>query len=128
MKSQLGNTQFADKLNHLFASRTRPDGTEYTHEEVHQATGITVGYISKLRTGKTENPGYKVIRALSTFFQVSPSYFFDEDAIPDAQPDQDHYLETIALRASELSEEGKRALLGMLDHISKLEGAKKPRH
>lgn len=108
MKSQLGNTQFADKLNHLFASRTRPDGTEYTHEEVHQATGITVGYISKLRTGKTENPGYKVIRALSTFFQVSPSYFFDEGAIPDAQPDQDHYLETIALRASELSEEGDR--------------------
>lgn len=50
--------------------------------------------------------------------------YFDEDAIPDAQPDQDHYLETIALRASELSEEGIRALLGMLDHISKLEGAK----
>lgn len=127
MKAKPGTTTFADKLNNLFATRTKLDGSEYTHEEVHQATGITVGYISKLRTGKTENPGYKVIRALSAFFQVSPNYFFEEGSNPDALSEQDGYLQTIALRARELSDEGKIALLGMLEHISKLEGAKKSR-
>lgn len=127
MEPQKQPISFAEKLNYLFQTVTKPDGNEYTHEEVYQTTAITVGYISKLRTGKVESPGYRVIQALATFFHVSPAYFFEFD--PEL-PELTHPVDTIALRASQLSLEGRHALLGVLEHILKLEeeAAKKKGH
>ena len=59
---------FAEKLNTLFESRLKPDGKKFSIEEVARATNITAGAISKLRTGKSKNPSYEVIKKLSIFF------------------------------------------------------------
>lgn len=127
MEPQKQSISFAEKLNYLFQTITKPDGSEYTHEEVYQATGITVGYISKLRTGKAESPGYRVIQALATFFHISPAYFFEFDPELSELP---HPVDAIALRASQLSLAGRRVLLDMLEHILMLEeeAAKKKGH
>ncbi|MCZ7673886.1 MAG: XRE family transcriptional regulator [Chloroflexi bacterium] len=113
----------------LSVSRT-PDGSEYSYEEVQNGTGkaVTAAYIWRLRTGKATNPGYWVIKALSDFFGVDPNYFFQDEeqaremAAKQANTNladrfQDSSVKDIALRASELDEAGRRAILGMIDYI-----------
>ncbi|MFQ5433946.1 MAG: XRE family transcriptional regulator [Anaerolineae bacterium] len=125
------NKDFAQRLDKLFKTCTKADGSEYSYEEVQNGTGkaVTAAYIWRLRTGKATNPGLGVIRALSRFFGVSPSYFVREDpakaqamARSQANADlavrfEDDAVKNIALRASELDEAGKQALLSMIDYI-----------
>lgn len=113
---------FAERLNYLFDTVTKTNGASYTHEEVYHATGITVGYISRLRSGKATNPGYDIIRKLSTFFKVSPNYFFGEEDITSDEAKK-RLTEDIALRASHLDDEGVQTLVNMLEYIDKLRGS-----
>ncbi len=113
---------FAERLNHLFDTVIKTNGSSYTHEEVYQATGITVGYISRLRSGKATNPGYDIIRKLSTFFKVSPNYFFGKEGITSDEAKK-RLKEDIALRASHLDDEGVQTLVNMLEYIDKLRGS-----
>jgi len=115
-------SKFAERLNHLFETVAKTDGTQFTHEDVYQATGITVGYISRLRTGKATNPGYDIIRKLSVFFKVSPNYFFGEDNITKDEAKK-RLTDDIALRASHLDDEGVQTLVSMLEYIDKLRGS-----
>lgn len=122
---------FSQRLDHLFRTVTKPDGGEYSYEEVQNGTGkaVTAAYIWRLRTGKAANPGLGVIKALSRFFNVDPSYFVLEDpaeaqamARVQANADlaarfEDDAVKDIALRASELDDAGKQTLLSMIDYI-----------
>lgn len=133
------SNDFAQKLDHLFRTVTKPDGTEYSYEEVQQGTGkaVTSAYIWRLRTGKATNPGYWVIKALSDFFQVNPDYFFQEGELNNEASDemranvklaaqlQDERVKDIALRASELDDAGKQALLDMVNYIKELKNQRK---
>lgn len=120
---------FTEKLDHLFKTVTKPDGTEYTYEEVEEGIGkaVTASYIWRLRTGKARNPGYRVLKALSDFFNVEPNYFFQDDTTEEslarsnlAKRLEDARVEGIALRASELDDAGKQALLEMIEYIQRL--------
>lgn len=128
--SEDADNDFARRLDYLFRTITRPDGSEYTYEEVQQGTGkaVTAAYIWRLRTGKATNPGYGVIKALSSFFHVDPNYFFQDEkeataaAGRQANADlaarfQDSSIKDVALRASELDEAGRQAILGMIEYI-----------
>jgi hypothetical protein len=129
MSEEVSN-DFARRLDELFKRITHPDGREYSYEEVQNGTGkaVTAGYIWRLRTGKATNPGYWVIKALSDFFGVDPNYFFHDEAQATemvvrqvntnlAERFQESSVKDIALRASELDEAGRRAILGMIDYI-----------
>ena len=120
---------FSEKLDHLFKTVIKPDGTEYTYEEVEEGTGkaMTASYIWRLRTGKARNPGYRVIKALSDFFNVEPNYFFRDGTTEEslarsnlAKRLEIAGVEGIALRASEMDEAGKQALLEMIEYIRQL--------
>lgn len=113
------NPTFSDRLNLLFRTKLREDGREYTHEEVARAAGLSVAAISKLRHGQINEPKRNVIANLATFFGVSPNFFFTNEE--QATPSRGTTLDMIVLRTAELSEGGKQALLGMLEHIIKLE-------
>lgn len=126
---ELGN-DFARRLDYLFKTIQRSDGSEYSYEEVQDGTGkaVTAAYIWRLRTGKATNPGYWVIKALSDFFGVEPNYFFqDEEQASEmaarqananlADRFQESSVKDIALRASELDDAGRKAILGMIDYI-----------
>ena len=129
LSEEAGN-DFAQRLDYLFKHFTHPGGREYSYEEVQNGTGkaVTAAYIWRLRTGKATNPGYWVIKALSDFFGVDPNYFFQDEkqakemAIKQANANlaarfQEDSVKDIALRASELDEAGRQAILGMIDYI-----------
>ncbi|MBO0883459.1 MAG: helix-turn-helix transcriptional regulator, partial [Mycobacterium sp.] len=75
----------AQRLEHLFHTVRKPDGREYSNDEVaagiHQDQGETISasYIWYLRTGQRDNPTFKHINALARFFGVPAAYFFDDD-------------------------------------------------
>ena len=67
-------------------------------------------------------PKIAIVQAIANFFDVDPSYFFEEDgdetdSISLARDDD--LVDKIALRSSRLAEEGKQAVLSMIDYILK---------
>lgn len=121
---------FAQRLDFLFKTVTQPDGSEYSYEEVQNGTNkaVTAAYVWRLRTGKAANPGYWIIKALSNFFKIDPNYFFQDEESAKiiaeerahanlAERFQDSSVRDVALRASELDEAGRQAILGMIEYI-----------
>jgi transcriptional regulator with XRE-family HTH domain len=108
----------ATRLDHLFRTihpgRARPFTPADVAEAINEGAGeqVTSGtYVWQLRTGRRDNPTYKLLIGLSRFFGVSPTYFFDEaeldrGAIPAeaALALRDDAVRDIALRSSGLSE------------------------
>lgn len=93
----------AELVDELFWTHRRPDGREYTYDEVSTALGgkIDPGYLSKLRRGKIKNPGREALLALCRFFKVRPDYFFPEIVAPyDEQQPEDPMQ--VALRSTKL--------------------------
>ena len=116
---------FAAKLNHLFEEKRKPDGAQYTQTEVVESSNgvLTRVYLWKLRKGRASNPGFHVIQVLAEFFGVDPSYFFDNDemkvALAKERQERDKLVDQIALRSSELDDNGKQAVLFMIESILK---------
>jgi transcriptional regulator with XRE-family HTH domain len=86
----------------------------------------------KVRTGKTKNPSQRLLQALSQAFQVPVSFFFDENVSPEsiksyqAQFQSEKMVEQIALRSAELDDEGKQAILDMINVVRKAQKADQP--
>lgn len=117
---------FAEKLNKLFQTVTKPDGSKYTQEEVVRGTNgtLTRVYLWKLRTGRATHPGFHIVQALADFFGVEIGYFIEEPGKVADMADQarkDRMVDQIALRSSKLGEEGKKAILQMIEHILLIE-------
>jgi len=126
-------TTLAEKIDLLFKNFTHRDGKEFTYQEVEEGTdrAVTGAYVWKLRTGKAENPGYRVLKALSDFFDVPVTYFFEEQVTEEyvqnlklAADLQKTGVADIALRASDLNETGKETILGMIEYVRKAQGLK----
>ena len=121
----------AEKIDLLFKTFRKPDGSQYTYQEVEEGTGkaITGAYVWKLRTGKAENPSYKVLKVLSDFFEVPVSFFFEEEVSEEylqnlklATQLREAGVQHIALRAGDLDEAGKRAVMEMIEYVRKAQG------
>jgi transcriptional regulator with XRE-family HTH domain len=67
------------KVDHLFRTITRPDGRPYTYEQVAAGTGLNFSYLRKLRVGKVASPSRQVLERLTTFFGITPDYWFRAD-------------------------------------------------
>ncbi len=126
----------ASRLEHLFQTSRGDDGQPFSAADVAAAINAAAGghvigatYVWQLKTGRRDNPTYKHLLALSRFFGVPPTYFFDEadlerGAIP---PDvaaalRDDDVREIALRAAGLSERTLKALRAMIDSARTMEG------
>lgn len=109
---------FARRLDQLFRTVHPEDRKPYTPAEVAEAINEAAGeriasptYMWQLRTGRSDNPTYKVLVGLSRFFGVSPAYFFDEtDTARDALPPEvalalkSEAVRELAVDAAELSD------------------------
>jgi transcriptional regulator with XRE-family HTH domain len=135
----------ADKLNHLFATATARGGQEFSNEQVAAAivaTGVTISqsYVWQLRKGKKDNPTFKHLQALAAFFGVPVSYFFDDEVTDRVDQQLEELKEEqarlhrimgssdaqlMALRAGELSPQGRRQVMDLLDVVHRLEQAEK---
>ncbi|OZM73072.1 hypothetical protein CFN78_12710 [Amycolatopsis antarctica] len=135
----------AGRLNHLFTAVRRPDGREYSNEQVAQAAaeqGVTISqsYIWQLRKGRKSNPTLKHLQALGEFFGVPPAYFFD-DGVAGRIDEQIERLagerarareaeagseaRLMAMRAGELSPDRRKQVMDLLDVVYRLERAER---
>lgn len=122
----------AEKLDHLFAT-VHPAKGEYTHQQVavaiEAAGGATISatYVWQLRNGKRDNPTMRHLEALSAFFGVPPTYFFDDEAAASIDVElltslRDASVRQLALRASGRSKDSVGAIVDMVDRLRVLEG------
>ena len=76
----VGDANIGQLVDQLFKTYLRPDGKEYSLQEVAAALNgeIDPTYLGKLRSGKVPNPGRNVLKLLCLFFRVPASYFFPE--------------------------------------------------
>lgn len=101
---------------------------------------ISQSYIWQLRKGKKDNPTFKHLQALAGFFGVPVSYFFDDEVtdrvdqqLEEVKAEQARLsrimdssdAQLMALRAGELSPEGRRQVMDLLDVVHRLEQAEK---
>src|SRR5215204_4740379 len=94
----------AQTFEHLLETYRRPDGQRWTGQQLDEATGgiVTRSYVTNLRKGRIENPGYEKMRALAKAMGFAPEVWFEE-GVTDGLP--------IGLA------EGSGGLTGRLEHL-----------
>jgi transcriptional regulator with XRE-family HTH domain len=125
----------AQKINHLFDTIRRPDGSRHSNEEVAAALSTADGgrisgsYLWLLRRGDRDNPTIKHLEALASFFDVSPAYFFDDaksraiaSELALLRALKDANVERIALRLNGLSPRGIEAITKVIESVRAAEG------
>ena len=62
----------------------RPDGSRWTGQQIDVATGgiVTRSYVTNLRKGRIENPGYEKMLAIARAMGFAPEAWF-EDVVGD---------------------------------------------
>jgi transcriptional regulator with XRE-family HTH domain len=70
----------AQKFEALLEMYPRPDGHRWSGKEIDDATGGVVkrSYVTNLRKGRIENPGYEKMRAIAKAMGFAPEVWFDE--------------------------------------------------
>lgn len=122
---------FTVRLNRLFDTVRDSDGEPFTNLEIvsrMNAAGYTVtpGYLSQLRKGIRNRPSIVHIEGLARAFGVSAAYFFNDAPVEndnaavgelsdEALVDAD--VKLMAMRTAQLSEEGRRQVLLLVDKI-----------
>jgi transcriptional regulator with XRE-family HTH domain len=132
-----GTWSLAEKIDHLFETVRRKDGSRYSNEDVAAAIrprdgeGPTISgsYIWMLRRGDRDNPTKKHLEALAKFFGVPPAYFFDEaesTAIANElvllRSLADAGVKRVAARLGGLSDGGLRVIADVVERIRASEG------
>jgi transcriptional regulator with XRE-family HTH domain len=74
----------ARKFERLLEMYRHPDGRRWTGQEIDEATGgvVTRSYVTNLRKGRIENPGFEKLRAIAKVMGFPPELWFERT--PDA--------------------------------------------
>jgi transcriptional regulator with XRE-family HTH domain len=77
----------AQKFEQLLEIYRRPDGHRWTGQQLDEATGgvVTRSYVTNLRKGRIENPGYEKMRAIAKAMDFAPEVWFEE-SLGDGRP------------------------------------------
>jgi transcriptional regulator with XRE-family HTH domain len=77
----------AQKFEHLLEAYRRSDGHRWTGQQLDEATGgvVTRSYVTNLRKGRIENPGYEKMRAIAKAMGFPPEVWFEE-GLGDGRP------------------------------------------
>jgi len=59
--------QIAQKFERFLEIYRRPDGNRWGGQDLHRATGgvVTRSYVTSLRKGRIENPGFEKLKAIA---------------------------------------------------------------
>jgi hypothetical protein len=70
----------AQKFEHLLDTCRRPDGHRWTGQQLDEATGgvVSRSYVTNLRKGRIENPGYEKMRAIAKAMGFAPEVWFED--------------------------------------------------
>src|SRR5688572_23468538 len=71
----------AQKFETLLEIYRRPDGRKWSGQEIDEATGgvVSRSYVTNLRKGRIENPGYEKMRTIAKAMGFPPEMWFEED-------------------------------------------------
>lgn len=77
----LNAMHMAHKFEHLLNTYPRPDGHRWTGQQLDEATGgvVTRSYVTNLRKGRIESPGYEKMNAIARAMGFPPELWFEED-------------------------------------------------
>ena len=72
----------AQKFEHLLEAYRHPDGGRWTGQQLDEATGgiVTRSYVTNLRKGRIESPGYEKLAAIAKAMGFAPEVWFEEAA------------------------------------------------
>jgi transcriptional regulator with XRE-family HTH domain len=70
----------SQKFENLLGMYRHPDGHRWTGQQLDEATGgvVSRSYVTNLRKGRIENPGYEKMRAIAKAMGFAPEVWFDE--------------------------------------------------
>jgi transcriptional regulator with XRE-family HTH domain len=70
----------AQKFESLLEMYRRPDGRRWSGQEIDDARGgiVTRSYVTNLRKGRIENPGYEKMRAIAKAMGFAPQVWFED--------------------------------------------------
>lgn len=137
MKGATGRnaTTLSERLNRLFDVVHPPDRGPYSNAEVavlmekRGLDKITATYLWMLRTGRRDNPTKRHLEALASFFGVPTAYWFDDHVAETTAQElelvrlmRDSKIKNVLLRLSDVSADGKEAVLNLVDGVRKMEG------
>jgi transcriptional regulator with XRE-family HTH domain len=96
----------AQKFEVLLEMYRRPDGYRWSGQEIDEASGgvVSRSYVTNLRKGRIENPGYEKMKAIAKAMGFAPEVWF-EDGLGEGS------------FASVKQAEGSRGLSGRLEHL-----------
>ena len=134
----MGRT-LAEKTEWLFQNVRDPaDGQPYSNariaakiEQCMPGFSVTATTIWNIRTGKSENPSWRLIEGLAKAFGVSPLYFSDDDETEVRQTQdelallaalRDTTVRQLALRAQGMTPESLATVLELVERVRQLEG------
>src|SRR5215216_211563 len=76
----LNHMHIAQKFEALLEIYRHPDGRKWSGQEIDEATGSVVSrsYVTNLRKGRIENPGYEKLRAIAKAMGFAPQVWFED--------------------------------------------------
>lgn len=121
-----------EKIDYLIR-QVHPRGRKpYTHPEISEATGLSTGLLSALRSGKNLNPTKDTLERLAKFFGVPEAFFFDDQTAEQVTAQiglaavmRDAGIAHVASRMVGLSQGSLEAVISMTEQLRKLEGLDK---
>ncbi|WP_328919791.1 XRE family transcriptional regulator [Streptomyces sp. NBC_00208] len=134
-EGQVNPKGLMDRLNRLFDTVHPLDRGPFSNAEVAELMEkrglgkLSAQYLWLLRTGQRDNPTKRHLEALAGFFGVDPGYWFD-DAVAEKTVQElellallrDAKIKNVLLRLSDVSADGKDAVLGIVESVRKSEG------
>jgi transcriptional regulator with XRE-family HTH domain len=83
-----GVLHIAQRFERFLETYRRPDGQMWGGADLEKATGgvVTRSYVTNLRKGRIENPGYEKMRAIAKAMGFPPEMWFEEDLGDEGPP------------------------------------------
>jgi transcriptional regulator with XRE-family HTH domain len=72
--------QIAEKFEQFLETYRRPDGSRWGGQDLSNATGgiVTRSYVTSLRKGRIESPGFEKLRAIAKAMSFPPELWFED--------------------------------------------------
>jgi transcriptional regulator with XRE-family HTH domain len=96
----------AQKFEALLEIYRQPDGRKWSGQEIDEATGgvVSRSYITNLRKGRIDNPGYEKMRAIAKAMGFAPEVWFEDGLSKERSIGQAEDSRDVAARLQHLFE------------------------
>jgi transcriptional regulator with XRE-family HTH domain len=94
----------AQKFEALLEIYRRPDGRKWSGQEIDEGTGgvVSRSYVTNLRQGRIENPGYAKLAAMAKAMGFAPEVWFEDGLSKERSIEQAEEMRGVAGRLEHL--------------------------